>query len=317
VQRHPTWRKLIPGTVTAVIAIVAAGFVLAFARIGQLHGPTVRLYVATDGARGVIRGTDVWFDGVMIGKVLGTKILPYTVDTARRVLVELDVKRHDARRIRRDSRAQIRPGSSQLGSPVVFFSGGTPTSPEVRSGDTLVSDPESALDATRAKFADFEQQIPEIRADLDTLKSQIFSKNSTFDTATRASDIKTAREFKVLTKSMAKRHRQAVGSLTLIGRGDLIRLAKHSLTTTDSLISLIHGDRGVLARMRADTSFQRSVQNTRSELATIRTMLASPNLVAGRFKADSALTRTLDAADASLRALTSDAVKNPDRYSPF
>ena len=302
---------------TAVIAIVAAALVLAFGRIGEIHGPTVRLYVATDGARGVIRGTDVWFDGVRIGKVLGTKLLPYTVDTARRVLVELDVKRHNAKRIRRNSRAQIRPGSSQLGSPVVFFSGGTPESPEVQSGDTLISDPESALDATRAKFADFEQQIPEIRADLDTLKSQVFSKNSTFDTATRASDVATAREFKVLTKSLAKRHREAVGSLALIGRGDLIRLTKHALTTTDSLLSLVHGDRGVLARMRADTSFRRSVDATRGELATVRTLLASPNMTGGRLKADSALTRALDAADASLHALVGDATRYPGRYSPF
>ena len=296
---------------------MAAAGVLAFGRIGALHGPTVRLYVATDGARGVIQGTDVWFAGIMVGKVRGTKLLPYTVDTARRVLVELDVKRRDATRIRRNSRAQIRPGSSQLGSPVVFFSGGTPESPAVQSGDTLISDPESALDATRAKFADFEQQIPEIRSDIDSLKSQIFSNKSTFGSATRESDLRTAREFKVLTKSLARRRAQAVGSLALIGRGDLIKIANHALSAADSLIALARSEHGVVARLRADTAFAQSVASTRSELATVRTLLADPQLTAGRIQVDSAVRRTLDDADARLRALQSDATKHPGRYSPF
>jgi hypothetical protein len=296
---------------------VAAGGVLAFGRIGALHGPTVRLYVATNEARGVIQGTDVWFAGVMVGKVRGTKLLPYTVDTARRVLVELDVKRHDANRIRRDSRAQIRPGSSQLGSPVVFFSGGTPESPPVQSGDTIISDPESALDATRAKFADFEQQIPEIRSDIDTLKSQIFSKNSTFGSATRESDLQTAREFKVLTKSLARRREKAVGTLALIGRGDLIKLTNHALSAADSIIALAHGDRDVVHRLRTDTAFARSVVSTRAELATVRTLLANPQLTAGRVQVDSAVRHALDDADANLSALQADVPKHPDRYSPF
>jgi hypothetical protein len=307
----------VPGVTTAAISLVAAAGVLAFGRIGELHGPTVRLYVATDEARGVIRGTDVWFDGVRVGKVLGTKLRPYTVDTARRVLVELDVKRRDAPRIRRDSRAQIRPGSSQLGSPVVFFSGGTPASPEVRSGDTLVSDPQSAFDVTRAKFADFEQEIPEIRADIDSLKAQIFSNNSSFGSATRESDLRTAREFKVLTQSLARRRAKAVGSLALMGRGDLIALTDRTFAETDSLLTLVRGDHGLLGRMRADTSFARHVANTRANLAIVRMRLDSAQWTPGRMKADSAVRNALDDADASLHALQSNAVRHPDRYSPF
>ncbi|HWZ58955.1 MAG TPA: MCE family protein [Gemmatimonadaceae bacterium] len=306
-----------PGVTTAAILLVAATGVLAFGRIGELHGPTVRFYVATDEARGVIRGTDVWFDGMRIGKVLGTKLRPYTVDTARRVLVELEIRRHAAPRIRRDSRAQIRPGSSQLGAPVVFFSGGTPASPEVSSDDTLISDPQSAFDVTRAKFADFEQQIPQIRADIDTLKAQIFSNNSSFGSATRESDLRTAREFKVLTQSLARRRAKALGSLALIGRGDLIALTVRTFAETDSLLTLVRGDQGILGRMRTDTSLARRVAGTRADLATVRMRLDSAQWTPGRMKADSALRNALDDADASLHELQSDAVRHPDRYSPF
>jgi hypothetical protein len=239
------------------------------------------------------------------------------VDTGRRVLVDLDVRQRDAFRIRRDSRAQIRPGSSQLGSPVVFFSGGTPGSPAVRSGDTLISDPQSAFDVTRAKFADFEQQIPEIRSDIDTLKTQIFSDNGTFGSATRISDVQAARQLKILSERMARRRAQAAGSLALIGRGNLVSLADHALATTDSLMALVRGDRGLLARMRADTAFAHTVASTRSELATVRALLASPQGTAGRMSADSAIRRALDDADASLDALQSDALRRPNRYAPF
>jgi MlaD protein len=297
--------------------VAAAAGILAFARIGDIRGPKVRLFVATDEARGVIRGTDVWFQGVKIGTVLGTKLRPYTVDTARRVLVELDVRRAEAIRIRRDSRAQIRPGSSQLGSPVVFFSGGTPAAPAVQSGDTIISDPQSALDVTRAKFADFEQQIPEIKSDIDTLKATLFSTNGTFGSAAREGDAQTTREFKLLTRRLNQRRAKAQGSLVLVARGELITLAHRTLTTSDSILAMVRGDRSILARLRSDTTFTNTVDSTRAHLALVRTLLDTPAGTAGRIQVDSAIRRWLDDADASLQNLQLDATKHPHRYSPL
>jgi MlaD protein len=302
---------------TAVVTVAVAAAILAFARIGEIHGPKLRLFVATDEARGVIRGTDVWFEGVKIGTVLGTRLRPYTVDTARRVLVELDIKRREAVRIRRDSRAQIRPGSSQLGSPVVYFSGGTPNAPRVRSGDTLVADPQSALDVTRAKFADFEQQIPEMRADIDTLKATFFSHNGTLGSAAREGDAQTTRELKILTKRLNQRRAKAQGSLALVSHGALISIAQRGLSTADSLIALVHGDRGILGHMRTDTMFTRTVDSTRAQLALIRTLLTTPAGTAGRSQVDSAIRRQLDDANAALRDLEFEAARDPSRYSPF
>jgi hypothetical protein len=305
------------GVVTASIAAVAAAAILAFGRVGTLHGHTLRLFVATNEAQGVIRGTEVWFDGEKIGTVRGTRLRPYTVDTARRVLVELDVHSKDAVRIRQDSRAQIRPGSSQLGPPVVFFSGGTANAPGVRDRDTLISDPQSPLDVTRAKFADLEQQIPETRSDIDTLNTVFFSPNGTLGQATRQSDVEAAREFRVLSHRLNQRRAKAAGSLALVARGDLMTLTRHALTTSDSLIALATGQQGIMARIRRDTTYLRTVAHARAELATVRTLLTTPTGTAGRVQVDSAIRRQLDDADARLRDLEYDAGKHPDRYSPW
>jgi hypothetical protein len=305
------------GFATLAVGALAAAAILAFGRVGTLHGHTLRLFVATDEAQGVIRGTEVWFDGEKIGTVRGTRLRSYTVDTARRVLVEVDVRRKDAVRIRKDSRAQIRPGSSQLGPPVVFFSGGTADAAGVRDRDTLISDPQSPLDVTRAKFADLEQQIPEIRADIDTLNTIFFSPKGTLGQATRQSDIETAREFRVLSHRLNQRRAKAAGSLALIAHGDLMTLTRRALTTSDSLIAIATGQQGIIARVRGDTTYLRTVAHTRAELATVRTLLTTPTGTSGRIQVDSAIRRQLDDADARLRDLEYDAGKHPDRYSPW
>jgi hypothetical protein len=305
------------GVTTGTLAVAAAAGILAFGRIGQLRGPTVHLFVATDESQGVIQGTEVWLAGEKVGVVRGTKLRPYTVDTSQRVLVDLDVRRADAVRIRRDSRARIRPGSSSLGSPVVFFDGGTPNSPAVKSGDTIVADPQSALDVTRAKFAEFEDQIPEIRADIDTLKATFFSPNGTLGTAAREGDVQAAHEMKILSHRLNQRRAKAVGTLSLIGRGELRALANRTLATADSLSSLATGDAGVLHRLRADTTFSKTVDSTRAQLAAIRTLLATPAGTAGRIQVDSAILRQLDSTDVTLRHLEADAAKYPHRYSPW
>jgi hypothetical protein len=305
------------GVTTGTLALAAAAGILAFGRIGQLRGPTVHLLVATDEARGVIQGTEVWLAGEKVGVVRGTKLRAYTVDTSQRVLVDLDVRRDDAVRIRRDSRAQIRPGSSMLGSPVVFFDGGTADSPPVKSGDTIVADPQSALDVTRGKFAEFEQQIPEIRADIDTLKATFFSPNGTLGSAAREGDVQAAQELRILTHRLNQRRVKVEGSLALIGRGELMKFTRSILVTSDSLVTLATGRAGAMNRLRSDTTFANTIDSTRAQLAAVRALLATPVGTAGRVQVDSAILRQLDSTDIVLRHLESDAAKYPHRYSPW
>ena len=171
----------------------------------------------------------------------------------------------------------------------MFFSGGTPASPAVRSGDTIIPTPQSALDVTRAKFADFEQQIPEIRSDIDTLRATFFSRNGSLGSAAREGDVQTTRELKILTQRLNQRRAKAQGSLVLLSHGELITIARHTLATTDSLVALVTGDRGLMARLRGDTTFTKTVDSTRAQLAAVRTLLDTPAGTAGRMQVDSAI----------------------------
>lgn len=311
------WNRLVPGMLSIAAAVGAIGAILGFARVGTLSGKTVRLYVVTDEAGGVIKGTEVWLYGEKIGLVRSTSLRPFGIDNAHRVLVEMDVLAGDADRIRRDSRAQIRPGSSMIGAPVVFFSGGTRTSPPLRSGDTIASDPQTQLDVTRAKFADLEQQIPEIRRDVDTLKAEFFSNDGTLGAATRSSDAATARELRVLARRLNARRHSADGTLALAARGDLGARVQHLHAVVDSLRTVARTEPGGPRRAFRDTSFTAAVTSVGTELTAVRALLVSPQGTVGRVRVDSAIVRQLDASSDSLRALARDAGADIVRYLPF
>lgn len=62
-QHRTGWRGLLPGTIIVVVIAALTVAVLVYARVGRLHGDTYRLYIRTDAARGVIKGTEVWLAG--------------------------------------------------------------------------------------------------------------------------------------------------------------------------------------------------------------------------------------------------------------
>lgn len=311
------WRDLVPGLLTAAGAVLLAAATLLIGHVGLLHGTTMRLYVTSDEARGVIQGTEVWLNGEKIGEAVATKLLPISTDTSQRVLVSLDVYRHDAVGIRRDSRAQIRPGSSLIGAPVVFFSGGSVHGPAIRENDTLRSDPQTQLDVTRAQFAVAGQYLPEIRADIDSLKGQLFNGSGSLGAASR-DDAKYSAELRLLATQL--RHRPAhTGTLALIDRGAIQAHAARVLANADSLrLLLAHpAPTTSLGRLQGDSTLVRAARDTRTDLEATRALLRYRYGTVGRVAVDSALDRRLGDADAGLRALMEDATSNPARYSPF
>jgi len=317
VAHTPSWNRLVPGLLSLAAAAGAIIAILGFARVGTLSGKTVRLYVITDQAGGVIKGTEVWLYGEKIGIVRGTSLRPFGIDNAHRVLVDMDVLASDADRIRRDSRAQIRPGSSMIGAPVVFFSGGTRTSPPLRAGDTIASDPQTQLDVTRAKFADFERQIPEIRQDVDTLKAELFSSNGSLGAATRSGDAATARELRVLARQLNARRSRAAGTLALLGRGDLAARVQQLHAVVDSLRTIARAAPGGPRSMFGDTAFTSAVTAVGAELTAVHALLDSPQGTVGRLHVDSAVSRQLEATSDSIRALARDAGADITRFLPF
>src|SRR6266540_7519685 len=119
------WSDLRIGLIGAGVIAALDVFILLFARVGEMHGDKVTLYVVTADATGVLKGTDIWLAGQKIGQVQDVRFRPVSADTSERILIEAEILAERLSPIRRDTRAQIRPGKSMIGVPVVYLSGGS------------------------------------------------------------------------------------------------------------------------------------------------------------------------------------------------
>jgi len=211
------------------------------------------------------------------------------------------IPRDLAPRIRRDTRAQIRPGTSMLGSPVVYLSGGTLDAPVVRDGDTLVAQPQSAFDETRAAVAVGVAEIPELRADVESLTSQLFSHSGTIGAvSTRDVDDKRVTVLDALTRDLRRRTRATRPRVLDTARVALLDAVQHALAASDSLRRLVVLAGGSLDRLERDSTFVRAVRETRAEIDSTQRLMATPVGTAGRLHADSAILHQLHEASRSL-----------------
>jgi len=135
--RVTRWSQLTIGLVALAGVIAVAGGVLVFARVGALRGPATMLYMVTDRASRVIKGTDVWLGGQKVGVVDAVTLRGVSTDTADRVLIRMRVLDQFMPYVRRNSSAQIRSGSTLIGAPVVAITVGTRATPQLHAGDTL------------------------------------------------------------------------------------------------------------------------------------------------------------------------------------
>src|SRR3954469_15126296 len=135
---HPTsWKNLSIGLVCAAAVIGGALAILVFGRVGTLHGEKFRLLVTTDAARGVIRGSEVWLDGQRVGNVAGIEFRPATASSKERLVLNLELLEKTHSLVRKNSRVQIRAGTSVIAEQVVYIQSGTLASALIADGDTL------------------------------------------------------------------------------------------------------------------------------------------------------------------------------------
>jgi ABC-type transporter Mla subunit MlaD len=158
----------------AVVGVVVAGvLILMYATVGSLHGKTFTLFVETNEAHGVIRGTEVWLNGQRVGLEKSVGFQSSAEDTTQRLLIRLAVLESARDQIRRDSRTQIRSGGSLISSPVIYVHSGTARARGVADGDTLQSEGPTDFETATAKAAAARTELPEIIGNVKTLSSQI------------------------------------------------------------------------------------------------------------------------------------------------
>src|SRR4029078_4312903 len=128
-SRRLSWRDLPFGLASAAVVLAVAVLILVYGRVGTLRGKTFRVYVTTDAARGVIRGTEVWLDGQKVGLVKDVGFQPASTSAKDRLVLSIEILNVAASHVRADSRVDIRAGTTLIGDQVVYITSGTAKSP--------------------------------------------------------------------------------------------------------------------------------------------------------------------------------------------
>jgi phospholipid/cholesterol/gamma-HCH transport system substrate-binding protein len=317
--RTQNWRSLLPGIIALAVIVIGGIAVLSFARVGALHGATIRVYSSMAEARGVMKGTPVWLEGQPVGQVLGVEFLPPSSDSGASVLVVMDLLKRNVKYVRRDAIAQITSGGTLIGAPVVSLSNPGKTAPMIAEGDTLYSLPQGDPEGVASRIALASRDFPAIIANVKDLRTQLGSVGGTTgallnDDALKVDIVRTRGT------RLANRALHGNGTVARVMNGGTARAnarAQHALAQADSLRTLLTTDQSVVGRFKRDTTLIRTVTSLRNDITLARAMLDEPRGTAGRVLRDSALTRQLTATEKELTALMADLRAHPMRYVAF
>ena len=309
------WRELKGGMIAVgvITAIVLAIF--AFARVGSLHGKKVTLYVVTDEAPGVLSGTEVWLSGEKDGLVTDIIFRPPTTDTLERLLIKTEVLAKALPHIRRDSYAQIRPGGTLIGTPVIYISAGTAESPGLKDGDTLQARATTGVGSVAEGAANLG---PQLGALVSSAKAVVNKTNVPIGTIGNFRENGLV-DLPDITAGVASLNSRARGNGTLASslRGDVQRRASHALASVDSIKKLVSSNRGNIGRFRKDSTLVMKTGRILAQLDTLSSLLKSPLGTIAAVHSDSVLARKLDEQRTLMAALMRDMKTNPMRYIQF
>lgn len=318
--RTTRWRDLVPGLILVGALAAAVASLLIFAKVGAMHGKKATVYMVTGEARGVIRDTEVWLDGQKIGLVREIGFMPISSDTTARLVLTLDLLAQYLPHVRRDARAQIRPGGSLIGAPVIYISGGTPASPAVRDRDTLAMLPQGDTEGVTSQIAMASRDFPAIIANSKMLTDHLAAARGTAGAVLH--DERGNREVTVFRGHATRLVRQATRgrgtvALALSGDAPLMVRATTAMARADSIRQLLASPTGTVGRFQRDSTLLRRVGEVRAELSIARALLAEPRGTAGRVLADSAIVLQMTRVERELGLLMKDIKTNPLRYLAF
>lgn len=305
-----SWTNLLPGLAALAVIVALAAGALVFGGVGRTRGDTMRLYVLTNQAQGVMRGTEVWLVGQKIGTVDRVDFRAVSVDTAQRIVLVLTVNADDVGLVRHDSYAQIRTGGTIIGPAVVYLTAGTAASPAAKPGDTLASRPASDLAVARAKLGAATANFGPLMADVKTVLGQIRGRRGS-TALVNYSDGEVERIGAQVSRLSTRM------SFSDVKAGDAMTHARNALARVDSIRSLLASETTSFGRFRRDSTLRGSIANVREELSHVRGKLASTEGTLGRLAGDSAVTQALANAQREMTLLFDDIKRRPSKYINF
>lgn len=317
-SRPQSWRDVTVGIVALVATVGAGVLVLVFARVGALHGRTVELYAVTPEATGLLPGSEVWLAGQKVGRVKALGFRPPSADAALRVLLTLEVLDEYRPQIRRGARVAVRPGTSLIGSPVLFVATSRASSgPAVREGDTLFANPNEQFETLRTRVTTTTgTELPVILDNLHVLAVQLRTAQGTLGALGVEGVDRLSATAQVLGR-IADRAGAAGGTMGEIRTGTLTRRARAVLERVNAVRARLENPGTSTGRFRTDSTLWRSIDSLRTDMAEVQRLLDSPDGTAGRLRQDAQLRRELERARVELDALLADTRQNPLRYIAF
>jgi phospholipid/cholesterol/gamma-HCH transport system substrate-binding protein len=316
--QRASWKNLAIGVTALGVVITAAALILIFGRVGTLRGEKYELYVVTDAARGLIRGSEVWLDGQKVGVVKHIDFRPPSASPKERLVLALQILTGAKSHIRRDSRVQIRSGSSVIGEPVVYVTTGTARQPVMHEGDTLRAVQQSDREGLTSDAALASKEFPGIVENVKLLSAQLHSAEGTIG-ALGMGDAPEMRRLRARAGRLMSDLKSSDGTFGLMmSESDELRArAKRAMSQFDSLRVLLGSSEHSFGRFRRDSTIKSNVAEIRRELADVRRLAADSSGGIGRFRSDSAIIQSIHRDLQALDSLMADMKKRPLRYIAF
>jgi len=317
--RRLRWIELHTGLLYTAAIVAVAAAILTFGRVGQLRGRKFMMYVTSDAARGLIRGSEVWLDGQVIGSVRGVAFQPAIADPKDRLVIAIRVIDEARPHIRRNSKVQVRAGTSLIGDQVVYLTSGTPDQLEIAPGDTLHAVEQTEFESVTSEAALASKEFPGIIENVKLIGMQLQSTEGTLGalgaTPSPPSLGPLASRAERLVKSLGNSN-GTIG-LAMQGSAEWRAAAVGVIASVDSIQKLVTSNQHSLGRFRRDSSLAQSVTEARRQLARLQELASSPQGTIGRWSADSAIAQSLQRSRVALDSLMQDMKRHPLRYIAF
>lgn len=315
-----SWRELIPGAIVAGVLVTTVYVILRYAQVGGIRGDSYVLHAPVSGARGVMKGTEVWLAGHKVGIVDEVRFRMPDSASDERLLMRLKVLERYQHLLRKDSYAQIRSGGTLVGAPVVFVSVGTPAAPALDDEDTLATLPQVDVEGISSQVARATQQFPAIIANVRVLASQLSTAQGTAGALLGETGMQRLQVVGGRMGAVMRDATQGDGTLALAMRGGgsgPMERASALMAQADTLRRALDSPSGGLGRFRRDSTLLRQVSALRDEVSIVRAMLDEPRGTAGRVLHDRAVFEELSRLERELGLLMADVKRRPLRYVNF
>jgi phospholipid/cholesterol/gamma-HCH transport system substrate-binding protein len=310
------WRDLTVGLAAVVVITVVVLSILIFARVGALHGDTKRLYVTAPDVTGVLPGTEVWVAGKMVGQVSDVRFRAITSDTLQRVLIETNILTDRFHLIRKDSRADIGPGGTLIGSPVVFIKPGTSRAAPVNENDTVPSRSSSRIAAAGAQIDTLVNDLAALGNSAGKLVDKLGDPTNTVG-ALRTRGVQQLGEFSGVIGSFTERATRGNGTIGLAYRSDGGTRIRRVLAAKDSIMFLVSSGNGTVGRFRRDSTLKREIASVRAGVDSLRKLMSTPGNSVSKLRGDTTLKSEMARARAQLDSIMKDLKAHPTRYISF